>query len=130
MRSRLRAEGWLWVLLLVAPVLLASGLPRVGTGYGPLLFSLGLALLFFSLPRFNAFKHALIDMERALGSGREEDAWRHLAKVRRRALPCAALPAWLGALGMPAGLEPVAAYLLLTASLVLLLLYRIPGQLG
>ncbi|QLF92790.1 hypothetical protein HW090_06125 [Pseudomonas sp. ABC1] len=130
MRSRLRAEGWIGGLLMVAPLLLVDRLPHHDAGYGLVFFLLGLGVLFLSLPRFTEYKHALIDMERALGQAREAEAWARLASVRRRALLVAALPAWLGAVGALFGLEPIASYLLVAASLVLLLLYRLPRQLG
>jgi hypothetical protein len=65
-----------------------------------------------------------------LGSDREAQAWADLRRVRRRGLLVASLPGWSAALGALCGLEPIARLLLVGASLVLFLLYRIPRQLA
>lgn len=128
-RRQLARDGWLHLLLMLLPVLLADRAPvRLGDA-GLLLFAAGLGSLFFSLPAFTAFKHALIATEQALKLPSEPDAWAHLRRVRRRALLVAALPAWLAALGALLGMEPVAQLLLVLGSLALLVLYRIPRQL-
>ncbi|MCQ4331834.1 hypothetical protein NAV34_21195 [Pseudomonas stutzeri] len=118
---------------MVVPVLISSQLPQLAGRFGePLalpLFLVGLAALFLNLPRFTAYKHALIATEKDLGGDAEASAWTALRAVRLRALRTAALPAWLAAIGAPLGLEPVAQVLLVSGSLVLLLLYRIPRQL-
>ncbi|MCQ4274778.1 hypothetical protein [Stutzerimonas degradans] len=128
-RRQLAREGWLHAALMVLPALLLgrTGL-QLGNG-GLLLFAAGLASLFFSLPAFTRFKHALIATEQALGCETEFDAWAHLRRVRRRALLIASLPAWLAAVGALFGMEPVARLLLVLGSLTLLVLYRIPRQL-
>ncbi|KJH79228.1 hypothetical protein [Pseudomonas stutzeri] len=129
-RRQLALEGWRYLLFMVVPVLISSQLPQLAGRFGePLalpLFLVGLATLFLNLPRFTAYKHALIDTEKDLGSDAEASAWAALRAVRLRALRTAALPAWLAAIGAPLGLEPVAQGLLVSGSLVLLLLYRIP----
>lgn len=132
-RCQLALEGWRYLLFMVVPVLISSQLPQLAGRFGePLalpLFLVGLATLFLNLPRFTAYKHALIATEKDLGSDAEASAWAALRAVRLRALRTAALPAWLAAIGAPLGLEPVAQGLLVSGSLVLLLLYRIPRQL-
>lgn len=132
-RRQLALEGWRYLLFMVVPVLISSQLPQLAGRFGePLalpLFLVGLATLFLNLPRFTAYKHALIATEKDLGSDAEASAWTALRAVRLRALRTAALPAWLAAIGAPLGLEPVAQGLLVSGSLVLLLLYRIPRQL-
>lgn len=133
MRRQLALEGWRYLLFMVVPVLVSSQLPQLAGRFGePLalpLFLVGLATLFLNLPRFTAYKHALIATEKDLGSDAEASSWAALGAVRLRALRTAALPAWLAAIGAPLGLEPVAQVLLVSGSLVLLLLYRIPRQL-
>ena len=128
-RRQLAREGWLHAALMVLPVLLLgrTGL-QLGSG-GLLLFAAGLASLFFSLPAFTRFKHALIATEQALGDTADPEAWAQLRRIRRRALLIASLPAWLAAVGALFGMEPVARLLLVLGSLTLLVLYRIPRQL-
>lgn len=128
-RRQLAREGWLHAALMVLPALLLgrTGL-QLGNG-GLLLFAAGLASLFFSLPAFTRFKHALIATEQALGDTAEPEAWAQLRRIRRRALLIASWPAWLAAVGAPLGMEPVARLLLVLGSFTLLVLYRIPRQL-
>lgn len=128
-RRQLAREGWLHTALMVLPALLLgrTGL-QLGSG-GLLLFAAGLASLFFSLPAFTRFKHALIATEQALGDTAEPEAWAQLRRIRRRAMLIASLPAWLAAFGSLFGMEPVARLLLVLGSLTLLVLYRIPRQL-
>jgi len=128
-RRQLAREGWLHAALMVLPALLLgrTGL-QLGNG-GLLLFAAGLASLFFSLPAFTRFKHALIATEQALGDTAEPEAWAQLRRIRRRALLIASWPAWLAALGALFSMEPVARLLLVLGSLTLLVLYRIPRQL-
>ena len=132
-RRQLKLDGWCYLLFIVAPVLVSSQLPQLAGRFGePLalpLFLVGLAALFLNLPRFTAYKHALIATENGLDTAAEASSWAALRTVRLRALRTAALPAWLAALGAPLGLEPVAQVLLVSGSLVLLLLYRTPRQL-
>ncbi|MGE4474573.1 MAG: hypothetical protein AB7E18_04765 [Stutzerimonas sp.] len=129
-RRRLVRDGWLHIVLLIVPVLLLGRLPPLAEQGALVSFALGLVGLFPSLGRFTAFKHQLIATERALGSDREAQAWADLRRVRRRGLLVASLPGWSAALGALCGLEPIARLLLVGASLVLFLLYRIPRQLA
>lgn len=132
-RRQLVRDGWRYLLCIVLPVLISSQLPPLAGRFGePLalpLFFIGLATLFLSLRRFTAYKHALIAAENSLNTATEAPAWDALRAVRLRALCTAALPAWIAAIGAPIGLESVAQVLLVSGSLVLLLLYRIPRQL-
>lgn len=130
---QLSRDGWLMLLLFLVPVLVSSQLPRVTGSLAdalafPLFFA-GLALLFLSLPRFTAYKHALIDTEKAFNSDSEPSAWAALRSIRLRALRVAGLPAWVAAMGAPLGTEPVGQLLLVCGSLMLLVLYRVPRQL-
>lgn len=129
-RRRLVRDGWLHIVLLIVPVLLLGRLPPLAEQGALVSFALGLVGLFPSLGRFTAFKHQLIATEQALGSDREAQAWADLRRVRRRGLLVASLPGWSAALGALCGLEPIARLLLVGASLVLFLLYRIPRQLA
>lgn len=129
-RRRLVRDGWLHIVLLVVPVLLLGRLPPLAEQGALVSFALGLVGLFPSLGRFTAFKHQLIATEQALGSECEAQAWADLRRVRRRGLLVASLPGWSAALGALCGLEPIARLLLVGASLVLFLLYRIPRQLA
>ena len=94
------------------------------------LFVAGLASMFVSLPLFAAYKRALVATEKALDSNDEAAAWLELDRVRLRALLAAALPAWIAALAVLAGLEAIPLMLLALSSIVLHCLYRIPRQLG
>lgn len=94
------------------------------------LFVAGLASMFVSLPLFAAYKRALVATEKALDSDDEAAAWLALDRVRLRALLAAALPAWIAALAVLAGLEAIPLMLLALSSIVLHCLYRIPRQLG
>ena len=75
-------------------------------------------------------KGFLIATEKALDSEAEPAAWLELDRVRLRALLGAALPAWIAALAVLAGLEAIPLVLLALSSIVLHSLYRIPRQLG
>lgn len=86
--------------------------------------------MFLSLPRFGAYKRALIATSKALGSPEEPQAWIVLAQVRRMAMLFACFPAWVAALSVLVGLETVPQVLLALSTVVLLYLYRIPRQLG
>nr|WP_305777982.1 MFS transporter [Pseudomonas sp. Hg5Tf] len=94
------------------------------------MFIAGVASMFLSLPRFGAYKRALIATQKALNTGAEPAAWIELARVRRIGMLFACLPAWVSALSVFVGLEAVPQILLVISSLVLLYLYRIPRQLG
>ena len=132
-RHQLSRDGWVYLMLIVLPVLVSSRFGRLDGSLAERLalpmFIFGLILLFLNLPRFTAYKHALIATEAAFGSDAELDAWATLRAVRLNALRVAALPAWVSAFGAPVGLEPVAQLLLTCGSLVLWLLYRVPSQL-
>nr|WP_241197929.1 MFS transporter [Pseudomonas oleovorans] len=123
---------WRQVLVAVAPVLVLNllfgdGRPSV---LAMPLFIAGMASMFLSLPLFHAYKRALITTGKALDSEAEPAAWLLLDRVRMRALLGAALPAWIAALAVLAGLEAVPLVLLTFSSVVIHLLYRIPRQLG
>ncbi len=132
-RRQLSCDGWLFLLLIILPALISRQLPELAGRFGESLalplFIIGLAALFLNLPRFTAYKHALIAVEKELGTDGESSSWTTLRAVRLRALGIAALPAWLAAIGAPFGLEPVAQLLLVCGSLALLVLYRVPRQL-
>ncbi|WP_434518136.1 MFS transporter [Pseudomonas sp. NFX1] len=94
------------------------------------LFIAGAATMFLSLPRFGAYKRALISTAKVLGSSEEPAAWIELARVRRLAMLYACFPAWVAALSVLVGLEAVPQILLTLSTVVVLYLYRIPRQLG
>lgn len=94
------------------------------------LFIAGAATMFLSLPRFGAYKRAVIATDKQLGSPDEPGAWIELARVRRLAMLFACFPAWVAALSVLVGLEAVPQILLALSTLVVLYLYRIPRQLG
>ncbi|OCT30334.1 MFS transporter [Pseudomonas putida] len=94
------------------------------------LFIVGAATMFLSLPRFGAYKRALIATSKVLDIPEEPAAWIELARVRRLAMTYACFPAWIAALSVLVGLEAVPQVLLALSTVVLLYLYRIPRQLG
>lgn len=94
------------------------------------MFIAGVASMFLTLPRFTAYKHALIATGKALNSEAEPAAWIELARVRRLGMLFACLPAWIAALSVLVGLETVPQILLVISSMVILYLYRIPRQLA
>nr|WP_232108638.1 MFS transporter [Pseudomonas juntendi] len=94
------------------------------------LFIAGAATMFLSLPRFGAYKRALIATSKALGTAEEPAAWIELARVRRLAMLYACFPGWVAALSVGVGLEAVPQILLAISTVVVLSLYRIPRQLG
>nr|WP_232961231.1 MFS transporter [Pseudomonas putida] len=94
------------------------------------LFIAGAATLFLTLPRFGAYKRALIATSEALGTEAEPAAWIELARVRRLAMTYACFPAWVAAVSVLVGLETVPQVLLALSTVVLLYLYRLPPQLG
>lgn len=94
------------------------------------LFIAGAATMFLSLPRFGAYKRALIATSKALDSPEEPQAWIALAQARRMGMFFACFPAWVAALSVLVGLETVPQVLLAISTVVLLYLYRIPRQLG
>lgn len=94
------------------------------------LFIAGAATLFLSLPRFGAYKRALIATSKVLDTPEEPAAWIELARVRRLAMTYACFPVWIAALSVLVGLEAVPQVLLALSTVMLLYLYRIPRQLG
>ena len=117
----------------LAPLVLLNALfaaERASSLLAMPLFIAGLASMFVSLPLFHRFKHGLIATEKALDTPEEPAAWVTLARIRRLAFVGAALPAWIAALAVFAGLPALPLMLLALSSLVLLYLYRIPRQLG
>lgn len=131
-KRRLALAWWRQLAVAVVPVIVLNALFG-GGGPGLLampLFIAGIASMFVSLPLFHAYKRALIATGKALDSEEEPAAWLELDRVRLRALLGAALPAWIGALAVLAGLEAVPLVLLAFSSIVIHLLYRIPRQLG
>lgn len=132
-RRRLALEWWRFLGVTLAPLFVLNLAFGSGTQVGILtmpLFIAGLASMFVSLPLFSVYKRALIATEQALNSPEEHDAWLALARVRRQAMLGAALPAWVAAVAVFAGLEAIPLILLALASVVLLYLYRIPAQLS
>ena len=133
-RRRLALEWWRWLVFALAPLfffnLLFGESRALGSVLEMPLFIAGLASMFISLPLFSAYKRGLIATEQALDGDGEGAAWLELARVRRKALLGAALPAWISALALFSGLNAVALILLALSSVVLLCLYRIPRQLG
>ncbi|WAJ38328.1 MFS transporter [Pseudomonas sp. GOM7] len=131
-KRRLALAWWRQLAVAVLPVIILNAL--FGGG-GPALLAMplfiaGIASMFVSLPLFKAYKQALIGTDKALDSPEEPAAWLELDRVRLRALLGAALPAWIAALAVLAGLEAVPLVLLTFSSVVIHLLYRIPRQLG
>jgi hypothetical protein len=133
-RRRLTVSWWQYLAVALAPLLVLGWAFAESQDLIPVLampmFIAGVATMFLSLPRFHAYKHALIATEKALNSDAEPAAWIELAAVRRRGMLFACLPAWVSALSVFVGLETVPQILLVISSLVLLYLYRIPRQLG
>ena len=132
-RRRLALEWWRQLAVALVPLfglnLLFGADQQTGLLTMPL-FIAGLASMFVSLPLFSTYKRALIATEKALDTADEHDAWLELARVRRLAFLGAALPAWIAAIALFAGLEAIPLILLAMSSIVLLYLYRIPRQLG
>ncbi|AXO63174.1 MFS transporter [Pseudomonas sp. phDV1] len=131
-KRRLALAWWRQLGVALAPVFMFNLLFGGGstTVLTMPLFIAGMASMFLSLPLFHAYKRALITTGKALDSEAEPAAWLLLDRVRMRALLGAALPAWIAALAVLAGLEAVPLVLLTFSSVVIHLLYRIPRQLG
>jgi hypothetical protein len=132
-RRRLALEWWRQLAVTLAPLFVLNLLFGADQQTGLLtmpLFIVGLASMFVSLPLFSAYKRALVATEKALDTPAEQAAWLELARVRRLAFLGAALPAWIAAIAVLAGLEAIPLILLAISSIVLLYLYRIPRQLG
>ena len=94
------------------------------------LFIAGVASMFVTLRFFGPYKHALIALQKSLGSPQEPAAWATLARVRYPALLVAGLPTWMATLAVFVGLEGVPLLLLVVSTLLLFYLYRIPRQIG
>lgn len=131
-KRRLALAWWRQLGVALAPVFMFNLLFGGGghTVMSMPMFIAGLASMFVSLPLFSAYKHALIATQKALDSDEEPAAWLELDRIRLRALIGAALPAWIAALAVLAGLEAIPLVLLALSSIVLHSLYRIPRQLG
>ncbi|MCY1424304.1 hypothetical protein D9M71_400410 [compost metagenome] len=133
-RRRLELAWWQYLALALAPLLVFAwafgDLQALIAVLAMPVFIVGVASMFLSLPRFGAYKRALIATQKALDSDAEPGAWTELARVRRLGMLFACLPAWISALSVFVGLEAVPQILLAISSLVLLYLYRIPRQLG
>ncbi|ATR84941.1 MFS transporter [Pseudomonas sp. FFUP_PS_473] len=133
-RRRLSIAWWQHLLIALAPLFVFNWAFGDREALLPILampmFIASVSSMFLSLPRFGAYKHGLIAMEKALNSEAEPAAWIELARVRRVAMLYACLPAWLAAVSVFVGLEAVPQILLAVSSVVVLYLYRIPRQLG
>ncbi len=132
-RRRLALQWWRQLALALAPLFVINLLFGADLQTGVLImpvFIAGVASMFVSLPLFTAYKHALVATEKALDTPDEHDAWLKLARVRRSGFLGAALPAWIAALAVFAGLEAIPLILLAISSIVMLCLYRIPRQLS
>lgn len=133
-RRRLTIAWLQYLVVALAPLLVFSWAFADSDPVIPILampmFIAGVASMFLTLPRFGAYKHALIATGKALDSEAEPAAWIELARVRRLAMLFACLPAWIAALSVLVGLEAVPQILLAISSVVILYLYRIPRQLA
>ncbi|HDS1737625.1 MFS transporter [Pseudomonas sp. BP8] len=133
-KQRLALAWWQYLALGLLPLPVMAWAFGGGDGLIPVLamplFIAGAATMFLSLPRFGAYKRAVIATSQVLGTAEEPPAWIELARVRRIAMVYACIPAWVAALSVLVGLEAVAQILLALSTAVLLYLYRIPRQLG
>lgn len=137
-RSEVRRRltfAWLqYLVVALAPLLVFSWAFGEREPLIPILampmFIAGVASMFLTLPRFSVYKHALIATGKALNTEEEPAAWIELARVRRLGMVFACLPAWIAALSVLVGLEPVPRILLAISSVVILYLYRLPRQLA
>jgi len=133
-KRRLALAWWQYLVVALAPLLVFAwafgGIQALIPVLAMPVFIAGVASMFLSLPRFGAYKRALIATQKALDSAEEPAAWIELARVRRLGMLFACLPAWVSALSVFVGLEAVPQVLLAISSAVLLYLYRIPRQLG
>ena len=133
-RRRLSFSWWQQLVLTLLPLLLANFLFGESAPLLPFLkmplFIAGVASMFVTLRFFNPYKHALIALQKSLGSPQEPAAWATLARVRYPALLVAGLPTWLATLAVFVGLEGVPLLLLVVSTLLLFYLYRIPRQVG
>lgn len=133
-KARLAKAWWQQLGLTLAPLFVMSWsfgrMEPVMPVLALPLFMAGVAGLFLSAPRLGLFRHALHATEDALNTVNEPAAWVSLARIRRFGFLVAGIPAWVAALAVPFGLEPMAQCLLALMSAGLLCFYRIPSKLG
>lgn len=133
-KRRLALAWWQYLAVGLVPLPVMAWAFGGGEAMIPMLamplFIAGAATLFLTLPRFGAYKRALIATSKALGTEGEPAAWIELARVRRLAMTYACFPAWVAAVSVLVGLETVPQVLLALSTVVLLYLYRLPPQLG
>ncbi|MHC6223772.1 MFS transporter [Pseudomonas sp. X10] len=133
-KRRLTLTWWQYLAMGLLPLLVVAWAFGGGKGLIPVLamplFIGGVATMFLSLPRFGAYKRALIATSKALDTAGEPASWIELARARRFAMLFACFPAWVAALSVLVGLEAVPQFLLALSTVVLFYLYRIPRQLG
>jgi len=133
-KRRLALAWWQYLAVGLLPLPVMSWAFGGGEALVPILamplFIAGAATMFLSLPRFGAYKRALIATSKALGTAEEPAAWIELARVRRLAMLYACFPAWVAALSVGVALEAVPQIPLAISTVVVLSLYRIPRQLG
>ncbi len=133
-KRRLALAWWQYLAVGLVPLLVMAWAFGGSEALIPVLamplFIAGAATMFLSLPRFGAYKRALIATSKVLDTPEEPAAWIELARVRRLAMTYACFPAWIAALSVLVGLEAVPQVLLVLSTVVLLYLYRIPRQLG
>jgi len=133
-KRRLALAWWQYLAVGLVPLPVMAWAFGGGEAMIPMLamplFIAGAATLFLTLPRFGAYKRALIATSKALGTEAEPSAWIELARVRRLAMTYACFPAWVAAVSVLVGLETVPQVLLALSTVVLLYLYRLPSQLG
>lgn len=133
-KRRLALAWWQYLAVGLVPLLVMAWAFGSSEALIPVLamplFIAGAATMFLSLPRFGAYKRALIATSKVLDTPEEPAAWIELARVRRLAMTYACFPAWIAALSVLVGLEAVPQVLLALSTVVLLYLYRIPRQLG
>ena len=133
-KRRLALAWWQYLAVGLVPLPVMAWAFGGGEAMIPMLvmplFIAGAATLFLTLPRFGAYKRALIATSKALGTEGEPAAWIELARVRRLAMTYACFPAWVAAVSVLVGLETVPQVLLALSTVVLLYLYRLPSQLG
>lgn len=133
-RRRLSFSWWQQLVLTMLPLLLAEIFFGESPPLLPFLkmplFIAGVASMFVTLRFFGPYKHALIALQKSLGSPQEPAAWATLVRVRYPALLVAGLPTWLATLAVFVGLEGVPLLLLVVSTLLLFYLYRIPRQIG
>lgn len=133
-KARLARAWWQQLGLTLAPMFVMSWAFGQMDPVMPVLalplFMAGIAGLFLSIPRLSLFRRALHATEDALGTPNEPAAWVGLARIRRFGFLLAGIPAWVAAVAVPFGLEPLPQCVLAVISGGLLCLYRIPAKLG